>query len=146
MVSRRQVIAGTLAAGAASLKTQRLRADAAPEISARVQDDSGKLDEILSHVRWLKPGPEPGAAAVDQIRQARRTYLKTAAKFPEYLDVGIDIWEGLIDWYVATRQLVDVGRLPDGRYFLRFVGTSIVLRSEVPEGYVGIGSESPSRL
>jgi hypothetical protein len=60
--------------------------------------------------------------------------------------VGIDVWEGVIDWYVATRQLVDVGRLPDGRYFVRYVGTSIVLRPEVPEGHVGIGSETPGRL
>jgi hypothetical protein len=46
----------------------------------------------------------------------------------------------------GTRQLVDVGRLPDDRHFLRYVGTSIVLRPEVPEGHVGIGSESAGRL
>jgi hypothetical protein len=56
------------------------------------------------------------------------------------------VWEGLIDWYVATRQLVDVGRLPDGRYFVKLVATNIVLRSEVPEGHVGVGSETPGRL
>ena len=56
------------------------------------------------------------------------------------------MWEGLIDWYVATRQLVDVGRLPDGRYFVKFVGTNIVLRAEVPEGHIGVGSETTSRL
>ena len=113
---------------------------------AGVQDDSGKLEEILSEVRALRHGPTPGAPDVETIRPGRRTYLETAAKFPEYLDVGIDVWKGLADWYVATRQPVDVGRLPDGRYFLPFVGTSVVLRPELPEGHVGIGSESPSRL
>jgi hypothetical protein len=56
------------------------------------------------------------------------------------------VWEGLIDWYVATRQLVDVGRIPDRRYFVKYVGTNIVLRAEVPAGHIGVGSESPSRL
>jgi hypothetical protein len=41
---------------------------------------------------------------------------------------------------------VDAGRLPDGWYFVRYVGTSIVLRPEVPERHVGIGSETPGRL
>jgi hypothetical protein len=102
MVSRRQVIAGTLAAGAASLDTRRLNADTPTVNGTGGQDDAAKLEEILSEVRALRPGPIPGAADVALIRQARRTYLKTAGKFPEYLDVGIDVWEGLIDWYVAT--------------------------------------------
>lgn len=143
MVSRRQVIAGTLAAGAASLDARRLSAE--PASNDTSQQDSEKLDEILGQLRSLR-GPIPGAAEVAMIRQARRTYLKTTGKFPEYLDVGIDVWEGLIDWYVATRQLVDVGRLPDGRYFVKFFGTNIVLRAEVPEGHIGVGSETPGRL
>ena len=145
MVSRRQVIAGTLAAGAASLDARRLGATPASPNGARVQD-SGKLDEILAEVRGLRSGVVPGANEVAMIRLARRTYLKTTGKFPEYLDVGIEVWEGLIDWYVATRQLVDVGRLPDGRYFVKFVGTNIVLRAEVPEGHIGVGSETTGRL
>ena len=143
MVSRRQVIAGTLAAGAASLDVRRL--SAAPTSTDASPQDSEKIDEILGHLRGLR-GPIPGAGEVAMIRQARRTYLKTTGKFPEYLDVGIDVWEGLIDWYVATRQLVDVGRLPDGRYFVKFVGTNIVLRAEVPEGHIGVGSETTGRL
>jgi hypothetical protein len=145
MVTRRQVIAGTLAAGAASMDARALSAATPLAIKSHHQD-SAKLDEILEEVRALRSGPVPGAGSVDLIRQARRTYLKTTAKFPEYLDVGIDVWEGLLDWYVATRQLVDVGRLPDGRYFVKYVATSIVLRTEVPEGHVGVGSETPSRL
>jgi hypothetical protein len=61
MVSRRQVIAGTLAAGAASLDAGRLGAESLSAAGASLQD-SEKLDEILA-----------------MIRQARRTYLKTPA-------------------------------------------------------------------
>jgi hypothetical protein len=110
------------------------------------EPSSGDAETLAAGAASLRPGPIPGAADVALIRQARRTYLKTAGKFPECLDVGIDVWEGLVDWYVATRQLVDVGRLPDGRHFLRYVGTSIVRRPEVPEGHVGIGRKSPGRL
>jgi hypothetical protein len=96
MISRRQVIAGTLAAGAASLDARRLSAATTPADVPEPQD-SAKLDEILGEVRALRPGPVPGATDVQLIRQAQRTYLKTTGKFPEYLDVGIDVWEGLID-------------------------------------------------
>jgi hypothetical protein len=145
MVSRRQVIAGTLTAGAASFGARRVSAAPLPTDNDPDQD-SAKLDEILEEVRALRPGPVPGASDVYLIRQALRTYLKSAGKFPEYLDVGIDVWEGLIDFYVATAQPVDIGRLPDGRYFLKYLVTNIVLRSEVPEGHVGVRSDTPSRL
>jgi hypothetical protein len=56
MVSRRQVIAGTLAAGAASLDARRLSAETPPATDAGDQD-SAKLDEILEEVRSLKAGP-----------------------------------------------------------------------------------------
>ena len=78
MVSRRQVIAGTLAAGAASLDARLLSADTPTVNGTGGKDDAAKLEEILSE-------------------------------------------------------------------FLRYVGTSIVLRPEVLEGHVGIGSESPGR-
>jgi hypothetical protein len=155
MVSRRQMIAGTFVAGAASLevvgaRSAPLRAarDATgspPSVSDVVQDNSAALSDILSELHSLRTEPKPGAGEIELIRQARRTYLKTTGKFPEYLDVGIDIWERVVDWYVATRQTVDVGRLPDGHYFVRYVGTNIVLRQELPEGYVGQGSEIASR-
>jgi hypothetical protein len=134
MFSRRELVTGGLAAAVAHATGS----SAAPAQASG--DNTGLLNEILSQLRTMAaPGQVPGAYAINMIRQSQRVFLKQAGKFPDQIDVGLDIWDAVIDWYVATQQPVQVARHADSRYAIRYLTTSIVLKHELPENYVGQG-------
>ena len=35
-----------------------------------------------------------------RIREQQRTYLRAAQKFPDFIEVGIAVWESVYDWHV----------------------------------------------
>ncbi len=135
MFSRRELVTGGLAAAAASRA-----ADASTGAVRSLDDNSAILAEMSNALqRIATPRPVPGAYAIELIRQSQRAFLKQAGKFPDQIDVGFDIWDAVIDWYVATRQPVQVARQADSRYAIRYLTTSIVLKHELPESYVSQG-------
>jgi hypothetical protein len=130
MISRRALFAGSVGAGLGAV----------PVAAGAVGGDDAKLEAILSEVRALSTAMAlPGQAAVAQVREARRVHLKNTGRFPEFLDVGVAIWEGTIDWLMALQQPVSTERNPEGRYTTAFLGTNLILRSDYPEIYVGQG-------
>ena len=135
MFSRRELVTGGLAAATLS-HTANLHAST----SAGSDDNTGILNDILNQLRSMAARELlPGAREIEMVRQSQRTFLKQAGKFPDQIEVGLDVWERVIDWFVATRQPVDVVRLADGRYAIKYVTTNIVVKHELPENYVSPG-------
>ena len=133
MFSRRELVTGGLAAAAVAHPTD---GTAAPAQC----NDSGLLNEILNDVRTMAtPPPVPGALAIAAVRQSQRAFLKQAGKYPDQIDVGLDTWDAVIDWHVATLQKPEVLRHGDGHYAIRFLTRAIVLKPELPENYVSQG-------
>jgi hypothetical protein len=134
MISRRKVLTGGIAAGAAGA------AGASPARAA--DDDNGAvLSAILDELRGARAMERiPGAAEIDSIRRAQRTFLKQAGKFPDQIEVGVDVWERVLDWLVSTRQRPEIERAADGRYVIRFFTTGIVLKPELPDSYISPGA------
>jgi hypothetical protein len=130
MISRRALFAGTVATGFG----------AAPMSAATAGDDGAMLNSILSEVRAINAAiAVPGQAAVGQIKDARRIHVKNTTRFPEFLDVGIAVWEGAIEWLMALQQPVNTERNAEGRYTVDFLGTTLVLRPDYPDASVGQG-------
>jgi len=136
MITRRHVITGAFAAS--GLAGQSVPAAA----SGRGDENTPILNDILSELRTARmPDRFPGAREVDLIRQSRRLYLKQTGRFPEIIEVGFGVWERVIDWYIGTGQQLDVTRLATGHYSVHFLGTNIVLKSDLPEDYVSQGAD-----
>ncbi len=94
MVERRDVIGGGLAAGLTAL----LGGDAA-EGAQTTQRNSGAdadaatataVDALRALFEHRHESPE-----IAQIRAQQRMFLKSEQKFPNFIDVGIDVWEHL---------------------------------------------------
>jgi hypothetical protein len=135
MFSRRELVTGGLAAVTASRA-----ADLSAGTVQSLDDNTAILTDMAATLqRMAAPRPVPGAFAIELVRQSQRAFLKQAGKFPDQIDVGLDIWDAVIDWHVATRQPVQVSRHADSRYAIRYLTTSIVLKHELPENYVGQG-------
>ena len=54
------------------------------------------------------------------------------------IEVGLGVFMDLYDWHVKNRQQLVVQRAPDGRYWMQFMFTSLVLRPETEANYIGI--------
>jgi hypothetical protein len=79
---------------------------------------------------------------LQNIREVQRVYLRTNQKFPEYIEIGITVWEQLYDWHIRTRQTLNITRLPDGRYGMPALLSTFVLRPDAQPNYVGPGGET----
>lgn len=139
MLSRRDLftagVAGSLtgvtSSGAAATTAQEADRDGQREIARQIQavDDTLErafLSNSLSH------GP------IDKIRDYMITFCRSHQKFPDFIEVGLGVFMELYDWHVRHRQQLVVQRAPDGRYWLQFMFTSMVLRPETESGYIGI--------
>ena len=139
MVERRDVIGGGLVAGLAAAfgapaaaQTRREPADDAPEL--KVAEAIDRLRESIAR--------ENDSAEVAQIRAQQRTFLKANQKFPDYMDVGIDVWERMHDWHVRTRQPLNIARTADGRYGMVFGVTTLLLLPQQVGGYISWGYDN----
>jgi hypothetical protein len=133
VIDRRKLVNGVLVAGAATLAGA-ASTGAAPQHTgfddtrmARAIDDLRKLfdDEL-----------DPAHGVVSQIRAQQRTFIRANQKFPDFIDVGLGIWEQAHDWHIRYRQPLMVTRMSDGRYGMAFMFTTLVLRPEQTDSYI----------
>jgi hypothetical protein len=136
MMQRRDMVGGGLAAGLMTLVGSNGSAAQRDE-DVDVARAIGSLRETIEEqFKNFDPASFP---AVEHIRQQQRIFLKTAQKFPDFIEVGIEVWEQMVDWHVRHRQPIGAVRLNDGHYGMAFMFTTLVLRPEQPPGYVGWG-------
>jgi hypothetical protein len=139
MVERRDLLGGGLAAGLAAAfgapaeaQTRRDSGDAAAD--SKVADAIDKLRDSIEH--------QHESSEIAQIRAQQRTFLKANQKFPDFIDVGIDIWERMHDWHVRNRQPLTVVRTNDGRYGMVFGVTTLLLMPQQTGNYISWGYDS----
>ncbi len=54
-------------------------------------------------------------AGVTAIRRQQHNWLKSAQKYPDFIEIGIGIWDSIYDWHVRHQQPINRSRLADGR-------------------------------
>jgi hypothetical protein len=74
--------------------------------------------------------------AVTPIRTRQTDYLKANNKFPDFIDVGVDVWMAVYDWHIRLQQPLVLGRDGSGRYTMTLAFTQLVLRPETPPGFI----------
>jgi len=128
MISRRDLLASGVGAGAMTTG------------ALSPSDDSQYFISMLTELREIRHAVSiEGTQAITLIRGAQRTYLKNSGRFPEFVDVGYDVFQSVMDWLITVRQPVTINRLTDGRYTLALFASTIVLRPDFPDNYVGQG-------
>jgi hypothetical protein len=86
-------------------------------------------DEIKRQDDFWELGP---------LRDPIKVFLRTTGKFPDFIEVGIDVWQQVYDWHVRYQQPLTIGRNAEGRYTIMLLATMVVMRVEVTPGFVGI--------
>lgn len=142
MVARREMVGGTLFAGLAALLMPKPAAEAAGQ-----RGDESEVAKAIDGLREVLEAQGSGCGLgqcgpVATVRLQQKTFMKANRKYPDYIDAGIDAWEALYDWHVKNRQEIRTTRLPDGRYGLLFMFTTVVLREDQVPNYVGWGYDA----
>lgn len=120
MLSRRELL---MLGGAAGAPAPR-------EISA------GDLNVISNAMRDLRHLTE--SADVTQVQDRQRTHFKINQRFPNYIDIGLMVWERLYTWHLENHLPLKASRTPEGRVEMEFMFTTLVLRWDMAESLIGV--------
>lgn len=80
--------------------------------------------------------------AIGPLRLRQADYLKAQGKFPDFIDVSVDVWMGVYDWHVRLQQPLVTARDPPGRYTLMLGFTMLVLRPDVAPNFISTPYDS----
>ena len=140
MLSRRELItagvAGGLAptpaaAGPVANEEQQADRDGQREIAREIRDLAGIVRSALL-TNSLAHG------TVSKVREQMHVFLRSNQKFPDFIEIGMGVFMDLYDWHVKNRQQLVVTRGADGRYWMQFMFTNMVLRPETDQNFIGI--------
>jgi hypothetical protein len=142
MVERRDLVGGGLLTGLAALFMPRSAnaAAAAPEHDDRAIANA--IDRLRDEfVKSQECGPGP-CGAIASIRNQLSVFLKANQKYPDFIDAGVDVWTAVYDWHLRHNQPINATRLPDGRYGLTFMFTTVVLRPDNQPSFLSYGYDA----
>jgi hypothetical protein len=144
MVARREMVGGGLLAGVAALfLPDEARAGAGQSRGdAGAGDVARAIDELRQAFVAAQECRSGRCSGVEAIRLQQQNFLKANQKFPDYIDAGIEVWQDVYDWHVRNRQPVNTTRLPDGRYGIAFMFTTVILRPDNQPSYLSFGYDA----
>ena len=103
------------------------------------QPDNEAVSSAIDDLRQTIDRAQLVSPELARIREQQRVFLRANQKFPDYLEIGIAVWEGVYDWHVRHQLPVNITRTTEGRYAMVVMLTTLVLRPEQPETYIGFG-------
>jgi hypothetical protein len=137
VVDRRMFLSGAAFMGAGTAGAT--PAAAAPRATAAT-DDAAELREIATQIsRYRDTMVSMLGADVEAVREQQRLFLKSTGKYPDYIEVGLGVWERLYDWHVRWQQPLTITRQPDGLYAMTFMLSTILLKPNMQTNYIGPG-------
>ena len=137
MVERRTLLSAGCAAGVGAL----LGANPAPAAAAQSDDSQSgiRAARAIDELRESLERQAQIAPALLRVRDQQHVFLKANHKFPDFVEVGIGIWEDVYDWHFTNQQPLTVERVADGRYVMTVMFTTLVLRPDQGERFIGYG-------
>jgi hypothetical protein len=139
MIERRNLVSGGLVAGLAALAPPAARA-ATPDEDQQSAAAITRLREAFE--RQFEAVYPDKWRGVLRVRSQQRTWMQSARKYPDFIEIGLDVWENVYDWHVAFQQPVNVTRLADGRYAMVFMFTTLLLRPDQAADFVGFAFDA----
>ena len=102
--------------------------------------DAQDMHEIRDAIKALGQslGPVPVPTEIADIRDRQHVHLRIYQKLPDYIDVGLRVWEHLYDWQLESHLPRKVARGADGHAEMEVMMTTLVLRPDVAEAQIGV--------
>ena len=133
MISRRDLIlSGGLAARLVPADAQAAQGSSPSNNRDAEVRALNEIRDAVRQVRQITLSPE-----LADIRDKQRSHFKLNQKFPDFIDVGIVIWERLYLWHLANPEELKVSRTAEGRMEMEFMFTRLLLRADLPDTLIG---------
>jgi hypothetical protein len=136
---RRTFLSGAALVGGGGAGAAHAAAPIGREASA--VDGEAELRDIAKELRQFRETSTSISTDVAAVREQQYVYLKSTGRYPDYIDVGIGIWERVYDWHVRWQQPITITRTPDGGYAMAFMLTTLLLKPNMQPNYVGPGAD-----
>ena len=140
MIPRRNLVTGGLVGSVLGALGAGDEVEAAPVAApgADVTDEMvakivAAIAGLRTEVQGLKSFPE-----IAPVRDAQMTHLRATGKFPDYIDVGTNLWFAVHDWHIRWQQPLTLGRDTLGRYTLLFGQTTLIMRVDAIPAFIGV--------
>jgi hypothetical protein len=139
MATRRDVMTAVAAVGIAGSTHAGGAAAQSPEvISAQaLQSLANDVDQLRQQFQQAFIGPSLSQGLVVEVRRQFGIFLKANQKYPDFCEIGPNVFTDLYDWHVRYQQPIEVTRV-DNRTAIRFMFTFMILRPEQTDNFVGI--------
>lgn len=144
MISRREMVTagvlGSLSTSAFAEADQgRGSANDDQEIKAGFRSLKDELSDIKAVLDdGLKKSSLDHDAYIGLLRKGFTTFLRANGKFPEFCEIGGDVFYLVYDWHVKHMQPITIVRLAENRMAIQFMFTQLVLRWEQQPNFIGI--------
>ena len=139
MISRREVVTagvlGTLATanpseGAQSSSDVQVLKEGFKSLEDKVGDLKASLEQGLR-------GNSMNYGHVGAVKDKISRFARLSGKFPDFCDIGIDVFYDVYDWHVRQQQQINIVRMSDQRIAIQFMFTQLLLRWENEPTYIG---------
>jgi len=130
MVNRRAIVGGLLGG---LVGTTVPRAAAADAESCDVGPVAAAVDRLRDELRRQRVFWE-----LEPIRHHQKTFLRAFGKYPDFLEVGIDVWQDVYDWHIRYNQPMTIARDAQGRMTIMVMTTMVVLRPDLTPNFIGL--------
>ena len=109
------------------------------EAPAAAQSTDRDVRDIVQALRDVRTAivEQKGFALIAELRKRQTDFLRAQGKFPDFIDVGTDVWFAVHDWHVKNLQPLTLGRDATGRYTIMLLFTTLVMRTEFMATYTG---------
>jgi hypothetical protein len=109
----------------------------ASDQSAQTSDrQMAEVIDALKDIRKAIEVPQGPFTEIAVIRQKQVDYLKATNKFPDFIDVGLDVWFAVHDWHIKHLQQMVLGRDSSGRYTITLMSTQLVMRPDLVPTFI----------
>ena len=134
MVDRRDLIKTAMFGGFVG------RPDATPDQSAAER----QMQEVVDGLRSVSRAIEStnSFSEIAEVRSRQISFLRAEGKFPDLIDVGIDVWMGVHDWHVKHGLPISLSRDGANRYTIMLMTTALVLRPDFVPTQIGTPYEN----
>jgi hypothetical protein len=133
MLARRRMLGTTLFGGL-------LGATIPAAAEAGGQTSDRQVTEVVDALREIRKAlesqPQASFAEIAGVRQKQVDYLKATNKFPDFIDVGLDVWFAVHDWHIKHLQQMVLGRDSSGRYTIALLSTQLVMRPDLVPTFI----------
>jgi len=139
MIGRRRLLGTGVAAGVLGA------IGAAPDAEAGQRNNDQDFERLARSVDEVRDAlrQQRQFGEITAVRDQQKLFLRGNGKLPDFIEVGLDLWFAIYDWHIRWQQPIVMGRDPNGRYTIKLIETTIILRTETQGNFVGLPYDNP---